>query len=73
MLLTLLFAASACIIACAFLTRRQPEGKAVRLNAAAEIDELNSVKEVTQLCIFYLDLQPEIMRLQVLSVFLDRT
>jgi hypothetical protein len=30
----------------------------------AEIDELNSVKEVTQLCLFYVDLQGEILRLQ---------
>ena len=30
----------------------------------AEIDELNSVKEVTQLCLFYVDLQGETLRLQ---------
>ena len=34
----------------------------------AEIDELNSVKEVTQLCLFYVDLQGEILRLQASPV-----
>ena len=36
-------------------------GKAV----AAEIDELNGIKDVTQLCLFYIDLQGEVQRLQV--------
>lgn len=35
----------------------------------AEIDELNRVKEVTQLCLFYVDLQGEIHRLQASLVW----
>ncbi|KAL0029993.1 hypothetical protein WJX77_012183 [Trebouxia sp. C0004] len=34
---------------------------------AAQIDDLNSVKEVTQLCLFYVDLQGEILRLQAIA------
>ena len=32
---------------------------------SAEIDELNGIKDVTQLCLFYIDLQGEVQRLQV--------
>ena len=32
---------------------------------SAEIDELNGIKDVTQLCMFYIDLQGEVQRLQV--------
>ena len=35
---------------------------------AAEIDELDGVKDVTQLCLFYIDLQGEVQRLQVMSL-----
>lgn len=31
----------------------------------AEIDELDGLKGVTQLCLFYIDLQGEVQRLQV--------
>lgn len=42
-------------------SKQNHSGKAV----AAEIDELNGIKDVTQLCLFYLDLQGEVQRLQV--------
>lgn len=42
-------------------SKQHHSGKAV----AAEIDELNGIKDVTQLCLFYIDLQGEVQRLQV--------
>lgn len=32
---------------------------------SAEIDELNSIKDATHMCMFYVDLQGEVQRLQV--------
>ncbi|KAL3150371.1 hypothetical protein ABBQ32_000210 [Trebouxia sp. C0010 RCD-2024] len=34
---------------------------------AGQIDELNGIKDVTQLCLFYIDLQGEVQRLQAIA------